>query len=272
MAQAPMKRRRGDDEARRPKKKFKKQAVYHSDSDGDDSGDERDAHVQLAVGNDEIALRVGAADVDVDVDEDEDADEDDEPALDAADDTSADEDNDDDENDEANDTQSETSLTSSQASLARRKRNDPSAFATSISAILSTKLSTSKRADPVLSRSKSAADANRTLADQRLEQKARAQIRSERKQALDKGRIKDVLGLETEGVETGAVLEEEKRLKRIAQKGVVRLFNAVRAAQVKGEEARREARAEGVVGVKQREERVSEMTKQGFLDLISSGG
>lgn len=34
----------------------------------------------------------------------------------------------------------------------------------------------------------------------------------------------------------------------------------------------KQAKSEGVVGMRQREERVNEMSKQGFLDLISSGG
>jgi len=175
----------------------------------------------------------------------------------------------DDDEDEDSDLES---ATSSNTAAAKKKRNDPAAFATSISKILDTKLSTSKRSDPVLSRSKTAADANKTLADERLETKARAQIRAERKSLLEKGRVRDVLGLETEGVETGKVLEEERRLKKTAQRGVVKLFNAVRAAQVKAEGAQREAREQGVVGIGKREERVNEMSKQGFLDLISSGG
>ena len=164
------------------------------------------------------------------------------------------------------------SITSSSGPRAQKKRNDPTAFATSITKILDTKLTTTKRVDPVLSRSKSASDANKTLADNKLEARARAQIRAERKAALDRGRVKDVLALETEGVETGGVLEEEKRLKKTAQRGVVKLFNAVRAAQVKGEQAMRDAKREGVVGMERRDERVSEMSKQGFLDLISAGG
>lgn len=176
------------------------------------------------------------------------------------------------EEDSQSETESTTSMTSSQATRNKKKRNDPTAFATSISKILDTKLSTSKRSDPVLSRSKSAADANKTLADQKLEAKAKAQIRSERVAAREKGRVKDVLGLETEGVETGKVVVLEKRLKKTAQRGVVRLFNAVRAAQVQGEKARVQQGREGVVGMGKREERVNEMSKQGFLDLIGSGG
>ena len=196
---------------------------------------------------------------------DEELDENDEPDLEAAS-SSGDE-------DEDSEPESETSMSSGFATGAnKKKRNDPDAFATSISKILGSKLTTNKRADPVLSRSKSAADANKTLADERLEAKARAQMRAEKKAALDRGRVKDVLGLETDGVDTGRVLEEEKRLKKTAQRGVVKLFNAVRAAQVKAEEATRQARSEGVVGMGKREERVNEMSKQGFLDLISSGG
>lgn len=177
------------------------------------------------------------------------------------------------DSEEAEDSESETSsLTSSQLTTTKKKRNDPTAFATSISKILDTKLSTAKRPDPVLSRSKTAADANRSIADGKLETAARAQVRAERKRALEKGRVRDVLALETEGVETGKVLEEERRLKKTAQRGVVKLFNAVRAAQVKAEEGLRQAKQEGVVGMGKREERVNEMSKQGFLDLISRGG
>jgi hypothetical protein len=193
-----------------------------------------------------------------------DLDLDDEPDLDS--------DNSGETDDSDSDAQSRTSGTSSNAIRVRKKRNDPDAFATSISKILDTKLSTSKRSDPVLSRSKSAAEANKTLADDKLEQKARAQIRAEKKLSSEKGRVRDTLGLQTPDVETGAIVELEKRLKKTAQRGVVKLFNAVRAAQVKSEEAMRAAKSEGVIGMQQREERANEMSKQGFLDLISAGG
>lgn len=74
------------------------------------------------------------------------------------------------------------------------------------------------------------------------------------------------LGLEVEGV--GALQEQERRLRKTAQRGVVKLFNAVRAAQVKGEEAGRERRG----GREAREERVREMGREGFLELVAGGG
>lgn len=153
-----------------------------------------------------------------------------------------------------------------------RKRNDPAAFATSMSKILGTKLTTSKRQDPVLSRSAAATAASKELADQKLELKAKRKMHAEKREALDKGRVKDVLGLNTPEVSTAQIQETEKRLQKTAQRGVVKLFNAVRAAQVQGEQARSEAKKEGVVGISQREERVSEMSKKGFLDLIATGG
>ncbi|KAH0293844.1 Rrp15p-domain-containing protein, partial [Aureobasidium sp. EXF-3399] len=153
-----------------------------------------------------------------------------------------------------------------------RKRNDPTAFATSMSKILGTKLTTAKRQDPVLSRSAAATAASKELADQKLEMKAKRKMHAEKREALDKGRVKDVLGLNTPEVSTAEIQETERRLQKTAQRGVVKLFNAVRAAQVQGESARSEAKKEGVVGISQREERVSEMTKKGFLDLIATGG
>ncbi|KAK7530130.1 Rrp15p-domain-containing protein [Phyllosticta citricarpa] len=154
----------------------------------------------------------------------------------------------------------------------KKKRNDPDAFATSMQKILGSKLTTAKRADPILSRSKVAQDAGKELAEAKLEAKAKGKMRDEKKAQLEKGRVKDVLGLQTTDISTQEIQEEEKRLKKTAQRGVVKLFNAVRAAQVKGEQAAREAKKTGVVGMDKREEKVTEMSKKGFLDLIAGGG
>lgn len=172
---------------------------------------------------------------------------------------------------EGSDSENSASVTSStyrQKQLT--KRNDPTAFSTSISKILSTKLPTSARADPVLSRSRAANQTTADIANDRLENKARAKLRADKKEELDRGRVKDVLGVES-GV-AGKTAEEEKRLKKVAQRGVVKLFNAVRAAQVRGEEAAREERKKGTVGMGEREKTVNEVSKQGFLELISGKG
>ena len=150
------------------------------------------------------------------------------------------------------------------------KSNDPAAFATSISAILGSKLSSTKRSDPVLARSTTAAEANASIANSKLEAKARSKLREDKKEALEKGRVKDVLlGTDAgEDVDVGVLMEEEKRLRKTAQRGVVKLFNAVRQAQVRGEEAARNTK--GSRGRK--EEKVGEMSKKGFLELVAGGG
>ncbi|KAJ0348224.1 hypothetical protein COL154_003177 [Colletotrichum chrysophilum] len=155
----------------------------------------------------------------------------------------------------------------------KSRRNDPSAFSTSISKILSTKLSNAKRADPVLARSTEAFEASKAAVDIALEAKAKRQLRAQKKEAQSKGRVRDVLvAAEEEGTSTGEMLEGEKRLRKVAQRGVVKLFNAVRAAQVKAVEAEKKARKDGVIGVDRREQKINDMSKKGFLDLIASGG
>ena len=255
------KRKTGDrdrERAPRPKKKFKKQTDYHS-SDSDASDSEGFAPVNLNDSDDEAVPRIasgtptganaGALGEGAASDEDGSTSE-----------------------DSSGEIEDDRIGNNGQDAITRRlkktsKRNDPEAFSTSLSKILSTKLSQSARKDPVLSRSREAAETSKELADDRLEKKARAKIRADRKEDLERGRVKDVLGLSI-GM-AGETAEEEKRLRKIAQRGVIKLFNAVRAAQVKGEEAAREARKQGTVGVVNREERANEMSKQGFLDLIN---
>jgi hypothetical protein len=264
------KKRKADDGVRgrapkRPAKKFKKQTEYHSDS----SDEEREFQaVNLQDSEDDEALK-GAS---IEHAESEDKESAPEAAESDSEITNA----------SNSDSDSDNSDLPSNPNLTRkRKRNDPEAFATSMSKILGSKLSTSKRSDPVLSRSKTALETSKEIVDQALEKKARHKLREERKVALDKGRVKDVLGASTafdaaRGADIAVpsvveAMEIEKRLRKTAQRGVVKLFNAVRAAQIKGEEAAREARRKGIVGHGRREEKVNEMSKKGFLELIAGG-
>ncbi|KAK4230415.1 Rrp15p-domain-containing protein [Podospora fimiseda] len=192
------------------------------------------------------------------------------------------------EGDDEDDESEEDGLRSG-ANRTKSKRNDPDAFATSISKMLSSKLPASRRADPIVARSSTAAENARQLVDSALEAKARKRLREQKRLAMEKGRVRDVLVASTtrtlnmvtgeveekleEGAETtGELMATERRLRKVAQRGVVKLFNAVRVAQVKMLEAEREARREGIVGVKRKEEKVTEMSRKGFLDLIANGG
>ncbi|PWY79586.1 Rrp15p-domain-containing protein [Aspergillus heteromorphus CBS 117.55] len=264
-----------------PKKKFRKQRAYHSSSEdsGDDEpsdfkavdlADSDDEEVQVkkpkkqtkSIGESTKKTKTKTKPAEEDVSDNDDDDEE------ADDDDYEDEDGDIELDSEASDLSDDDSDTSKPTDRkAVSKRNDPTAFSTSIAKILSTKLPTSVRHDPVLSRSKQAAQKSTDVAEEKLDRQARAKLRAEKREELDRGRIRDVMGLRRG--QAGAVAEEEKRLRKIAQRGVVKLFNAVRAAQVRGEEAAKQERKKGTIGIGEREKAVNEVSKQGFLDLIS---
>ena len=269
----------------RPSKKSRKQREYHSSSEDEDDDDDDEPtdfkSVSLADSDEEENVKAKkqpsqrnikslgqgqkkkeekkAAEEDDDDDDDDDDDADSIHSDDGDGVASEDASGSDASSDEGND--GETS------SRTVPKRNDPSAFSTSISKILSTKLPTSARADPVLSRSKGASQTTTDFADEKLDRQARAKLRAEKKEELDRGRIRDVMGIERG--QAGAVAEEEKRLRKVGQRGVVKLFNAVRAAQVRGEEAVKQERKKGTIGMREREKAANEVSKQGFLELIS---
>lgn len=255
----PSQKKRKLDEAIRGKtarpKKIKRQRVqdYHSSSDESDASDDGFAPVNLAESDDEKAI--ARASIKRNVKKTPPQQRGDVEASEAADASLTGSSDDDDSGDDG------------ATAKPKHKRNDPEVFSTSISKILSTKLSKSARNDPVLSRSRQAAETSSSLANERLERKAKSKLRAEKMEELDRGRIKDVLGIES-GT-TGEVAAEEKRLRKIAQRGVVALFNAFRAAQVRGEQAAKEEQKKGTVGMSNREGKVKEMSKQGFLELIS---
>ena len=245
----------------RPKKRIRKQQDYHSSSDEESHASASDAGfgpVNLQDSDEEIQTDKKVKQKSSQkpkpskslVEESQDSD---------SNSASSDSDNDDDEQD------SNPNLISIKKK-STTKRNDPTAFSSSITKILSTKLPQSARNDPLLTRSASAHSTSQSLNQSRLEARAKAHLRAQRKAELDRNRVTDVLGLETG--RAGEVAEEERRLRKIAQRGVVKLFNAVRAAQVRSEEALREEREKGTVGSKEREEKAKEMSKMGFLELI----
>ncbi len=302
--------------AARPTKKQRQMAAYHSSSEDSGSDDEGAAvPANLLDSDDEdldnIEVDDGASSAGSASDSDSQSDAESAPqrpaklaskpdqkpqtkkpfvAKDAPGSDASDDNDEDDEGDFSDsDAASHTSSTRAGPRGPKSKRNDPAAFATSISKMLSSKLPTSRRADPIVSRSAFAAEQSRLAVDTALEAKARKRLREQKRLAMEKGRVRDVLVASTtrtlnmatgeieevpeDGAETtGELLAAERRLRKVAQRGVVKLFNAVRAAQVKASEAERAARREGVIGSKRKEEKVTEMSRKGFLDLIASGG
>lgn len=151
-------------------------------------------------------------------------------ALEPSRDSSAEEEEDDE--DDGNDSLDDSDANGERPSR-KSKRNDETAFATSIAKILtSSKLPRSKRADPIVARSAMSQAAGQQAADAALEAKARRRLRQEKRLALEKGRVRDVLVASTTrtlNMQTGAVeetleeggettvdiMETERRLRKV---------------------------------------------------------
>ncbi|KAF5262681.1 hypothetical protein FOXYS1_6588, partial [Fusarium oxysporum] len=197
------KKRQHDGRLQRPSKKQKRKQLrdYNSDSEPEEA-QEFDA-VNLLDSDDDIhnvkVDDVGDSENEVSSSEDEDA-VTNKPlkktktnaknARDSKPEAESDEGEDDDDDEGSDDDDEDGASTNKRK---KSKRNDPNAFATSLSKILSTKLSSSKRSDPVLARSAAAHEASKAAVDSALESKAKKQMREQKKRAFEKGRVKDVL-------------------------------------------------------------------------------
>jgi hypothetical protein len=150
----------------------------------------------------------------------------------------------------------------------KRKRNDPEAFATSMSKILGSHLTTKARKDPVLVRAKQTSE----HADEgKLEAKARRIMKDELRKEKEKGRLRDLVPKDDDAA-AGRALEKERMLKSIARSGVAKLYNAVRAAQIKGEEAAKGVKKEGLVGLANREAKGKSLLPYCWRYPIANGG
>jgi hypothetical protein len=145
----------------------------------------------------------------------------------------------------------------------KRKRNDPDAFATSMSKILGSHLTTAARKDPVLVRAKQTAE---HVDEGKLEAKARRIMKEELRKEKEKGRVRDLVPKDDDAA-AGRALEKERMLKSIARSGVAKLYNAVRAAQIKGEEAAKGVKKEGVVGLANREAKGRSLLASTLLEM-----
>ena len=108
----------------------------------------------------------------------------------------------------------------------KKSKSDSEAFSKAMTAILGSKVKAHDRKDPILVRSKKTA---KDIESSRLEAKAKRALAAEKKSGLDKDRIKTLYSADSENLQE--LLEHEKRLKKTAQRGVVKLFNAIQASQ-----------------------------------------
>lgn len=143
------------------------------------------------------------------------------------------------------------------------KTNDGSeAFSLAVTAILGSKLKAYDRKDPILARNKLTL---KKLELDKLEAKAKRALLAEKKQLQDKHRVRRLI---PSGDGAAEALAHERHLKKSAQKGVVRLFNAVLATQIKTEQ---QLESE-IGGEKRKQELMNEISKEKFLDLVQAAG
>ena len=163
------------------------------------------------------------------------------------------------------------------------KADNPSAFASSMAGILGYKLTRTQRANPILARSADAKEADETLLDMKLEKKAKAEMRKEKfKKGGDPNKnskevhgdgaqdlVRNVLGIDgpLEPQQVFAYQQHEKELRKMAQKGVVKMFNAFTSVRERAMEA------QGLGGSRaKKEEKATEMSKEGWLEYVGQGG
>lgn len=138
-------------------------------------------------------------------------------------------------------------------------------FANAFSAIVNSKLKAYDRKDPILARSKVTL---KKFDQDKLDAKARRLLLADKKVSHDNHRIKNLMASSTEPERVRELLQAERDLKKTAQKGVVRLFNAVLSTQVKTTEAL----TSEIGGESRKDELMNEISKEKFLDLVQLAG
>ncbi|GAV52184.1 hypothetical protein ZYGR_0AG01750 [Zygosaccharomyces rouxii] len=153
------------------------------------------------------------------------------------------------------------------------KHDDGSAgFSNAMNAILSSHLKAYDRDDPIMARNKKVLKKNES---DKLERQARKALLVEKKKKLNKVRRKDVIPKVTDdsgdktGEEIRDVLEKEARLKKIARKGAVKLFNAILTTQVNTE---RDSKSVTGFGQQEKKQRLVDLSKEKFLDMVKAAG
>lgn len=149
----------------------------------------------------------------------------------------------------------------------RKKKQDTDSgkesFANAFNAIVGSKLKAYDRKDPILARNKTT---HKKLEAEKLEAKARRLIRAEKKEEQDKQRIKHLLPKDASKIREA--LEFERKMKKVAQRGVVKLFNVILATQM----TTSKELASGSISESKDPESFNEMTKLTFLDLVKAAG
>ncbi|EDO16263.1 hypothetical protein Kpol_505p40 [Vanderwaltozyma polyspora DSM 70294] len=178
---------------------------------------------------------------------------------------------DDEEDEDENEAASDDDFPRKKKSKISKHDDGSSGFSSAVNAILSSHLKAYDRKDPIMARNKKVLKQNES---DKLEQKAKKQIANEKKKILAKARKTDIIPIATEGQsgeEVRKILEKEARLRKIAQKGAVKLFNAILSTQVKTDHEIKTSLTD-IKNKQERKEYITEVSKEKFLDLVKAAG
>ncbi|CAI4865513.1 ASN_collapsed_G0057580.mRNA.1.CDS.1 [Saccharomyces cerevisiae] len=142
-------------------------------------------------------------------------------------------------------------------------------FSAAVNAILSSHLKAYDRKDPIMARNKKVLKQSES---EKLEYKAKKALLAEKKKLLGKARKTDIIPIasgEDRSENIRKVLEKETALRKIAQKGAVKLFNAILATQLKTEKEVSENLSE-IKNKEEKKELITEVSKEKFLDLVKA--
>lgn len=182
----------------------------------------------------------------------------------------AEEDDDEEEEDDDDDEEEEDDDFPRKKKSKNSKHDDGSTgFSAAVNAILSSHLKAYDRKDPIMARNKKVLKQSES---EKLEYKAKKALLAEKKKLLGKARKTDIIPIasgEDRSENIRKVLEKETALRKIAQKGAVKLFNAILATQVKTEKEVSENLSE-IKNKEEKKELITEVSKEKFLDLVKA--
>ncbi|KAI9270842.1 Rrp15p-domain-containing protein [Sporodiniella umbellata] len=139
------------------------------------------------------------------------------------------------------------------------KKYSSEAFSDAMAKMLASSLKGNEKNQPILARSK---NVERKIEDEKLDYKARKILSAQKKAEKERGRI----------IPDYTTFDYEKKLRKVATRGVVKLFNAIRTQQKVTEVAVYDAKNKSkstIASEKARE--ASTLSKSNFLDLLKAG-
>ena len=99
------------------------------------------------------------------------------------------------------------------------------------------------------------------------EQVAKEEHRIHKAISAQKKALRSIGHVEDLSTDNAKDIEYERMMKETARRGVIKIFNAVNASQIKAEQALRDTKG---LGSSKSQEQVKDMSRERFLDLIKS--